>query len=265
MIRIGLRTSVLKIHPRGCQSMKSSLLACTTAAFSTLLAGMFGLALAADLSPDELAELFPGIEAQNVIESPIPGVYEVTVGTSVAYVSKNGRYLLRGELIDLETETNVTAQRQNAARMTVLAALDEAEMVIFSPENPSHTVTVFTDIDCGYCRRMHQEMARLNELGIRVRYLFYPRSGPGTESWSKANNVWCAGDRLEAMTQAKNGQEVPAVNCGTTPVREHFELGAQVGLQGTPAVISESGEVVGGYLPPEALLARLRSGNGQPR
>ncbi len=245
--------------------MKSSLIACAAGLSALLMAGLSAAALAADLSPDELAELFPGIEAENVLESPIPGVYEVTVGASVAYVSKDGRYLLRGELIDLETETNVTAQRQNSARSAVLAALDEAEMVIFSPENPTHTITVFTDIDCGYCRRMHQEMGRLNELGIRVRYLFYPRSGPGTESWSKANNVWCAGDRLQAMTQAKNGEEVPAVNCGTTPVREHFEIGAQVGLQGTPAVISASGEVVGGYLPPEALLARLTSGNGRPR
>ena len=216
-----------------------------------------------DLTPEQLAELFPGIEAGNVSDSPISGVYEVTVGASVAYVSKDGRYLLRGELIDLETETNLTAQRQNTARASVLAEVDEAQMVIFSPENPRHTITVFTDIDCGYCRRMHREMEQLNELGIRVRDLFYPRAGPGSEAWSKANNVWCSPDRLGAMTAAKNGEQVPARNCGTTPVREHYDLGGRVGLQGTPAIYSESGEIVGGYLPPEALLARLRASAGR--
>lgn len=218
-----------------------------------------------ELTPEELAELFPGIEAQNVRQSPVAGIYEVTVGASVAYVSKDGRYLLRGELIDLETETNLTAQRQNGARADVLAQVDEAQMVIFSPENPRHTITVFTDIDCGYCRRMHREMDQLNALGIRVRYLFYPRAGPGSEAWSKANNVWCAPDRLDAMTAAKNGEQVPARNCGTTPVREHYDLGVRVGLQGTPAIYTETGEIVGGYLPPEALLARLRASAARER
>lgn len=222
-------------------------------------------AAATELSPEELAELFPGIEAQNVQESPVAGVYEVTVGSSVAYVSKDGRYLLRGELIDLETETNLTAQRQNSARASVLAQVDEAQMVIFSPEEARHTITVFTDIDCGYCRRMHREMDQLNALGIRVRYLFYPRGGPGSEAWSKSNNVWCAPDRLDAMTAAKLGEQVPARNCGTTPVRDHFELGARIGLQGTPAIYTETGEIVGGYLPPEALLARLNASAARGR
>ncbi len=213
----------------------------------------------AGLTPEELAALFPGIEAEHVTDSPLPGVYEITVGASVAYVSRDGRYLLRGELIDLETETNLTAERQNAARAAVLAAVDEATMVIFAPDTPTHTVTVFTDIDCGYCRRMHREMEQLNALGISVRYLFYPRSGPETEAWRKANNVWCAGDRLEAMTAAKNGEPVPSRNCGTTPVEAHYALGGQIGLQGTPAIYTETGELVGGYLPPEALAARLRA------
>lgn len=211
------------------------------------------------LTPEELAALFPGIEAENISESPLPGIYEISVGGSVAYVSRNGRYLLRGELIDLETETNLTAQRQDAARAAVIDTLEEATMVVFGPENPTHTITVFTDIDCGYCRRMHREIEQINALGISVRYLFYPRSGPATESWRKADNVWCADDQLDAMTAAKNGEPVPARNCGTTPVEAHYALGGRIGLQGTPAIYTETGEQIGGYLPPEALLARLRA------
>jgi thiol:disulfide interchange protein DsbC len=245
--------------------MNTRLLCCLGAALLCTALASTARAAGPELTPEELAELFPGIEAANVVDSPLPGVYEVTVGASVAYVSKDGRYLLRGELIDLETEVNLTAQRQNTARASVLDQLDEAQMVIFSPEEPVHTITVFTDIDCGYCRRMHREMDELNALGIRVRYLFYPRGGPGSEAWSKANNVWCAPDRLDAMTAAKNGEQVPARNCGTTPVREHYDLGGRVGLQGTPAIYTEAGEMVGGYLPPEALLARLRASAARDR
>jgi thiol:disulfide interchange protein DsbC len=239
--------------------MKLFIASCITAVLVCLISAPVLASEPTVLTPEELAEIFPGILPEFIADSPLPGIYEITVGASVAYVSKDGRYLLRGELIDLETETNVTAQRQGKARKDVLAAVDESQMVIFSPPDPIYTVTVFTDIDCGYCRRMHREMDQLNALGIRVRYLFYPRSGPGTGSWTKANDVWCASDRNAAMTAAKNGEEVVATNCGTTPVREHYELGQQVGLQGTPAVVTDSGDIVGGYLPPDALLARLRA------
>jgi thiol:disulfide interchange protein DsbC len=209
------------------------------------------------LSKADLAALFPGIEEADVKDSPLDGVYEVAVGAQVAYVSKDGRYLLRGDLIDLEDNANLTEQRRNSARADILDSVDRDEMIIFAPEDPKHVITVFTDIDCGYCRRFHREMEQLNALGIEVRYLFYPRSGPGTESWKKANSVWCAPDRQEAMTAAKNGADMPPRNCGVTPVQAQYDLGGMVGLRGTPAVFAENGEMLGGYLPAAALSARL--------
>ncbi len=212
------------------------------------------------LSPEDFAELFPGMDPADVRDSPLPGIYEVAIGASVVYVSKDGRHLLRGQLIDLDTDTNLTEDRERAMRLALIESDAAADAVVFAPDSPSHWVTVFTDIDCGYCQRMHREIDRLNELGIGVRYLFYPRGGPGSSSWDKADNVWCAGDRQDAMTRAKAGESVDAEACGSTPVADHYALGQDVGIRGTPAVVSDRGVILGGYLPPEALLARLRGG-----
>src|SRR6202522_2438678 len=109
-------------------------------------------------------------------------------------------------------------------------------MLIFSPKNPLYTVTVFTDIDCPYCRKMHSEITEDNKLGRRERYMFYPRTGPGTESWHKAEAVWCSADRNAALTRAKAGVELaPTKSCGPTPVQGDYELGPSIGVPGTPA------------------------------
>ena len=231
---------------------------------------LFGLALstaAADedapvvLSKAELADLLPGVDRDQVNDAPIGGLYEIAVGTSIAYVSNDGRYLLQGELYDLDSNENLTEQRRSQARMDLLSGLDQKSMIVFSPEpgKAKHSVLVFTDIDCGYCRKLHQEMAQLNGLGIEIRYVFFPRSGPGTESWQKAGNVWCAEDRNSAMTTAKRGGDVPASKCADTPVQSHYDLGRQAGVRGTPAIFTDQGVQIGGYLPAEAMLGRLDS------
>ena len=134
--------------------------------------------------------------------------------------------------------------------------LGEDSMIVFAPKKVNHTVTVFTDIDCGYCRRLHTDMAGYNDKGIRIRYLFYPRAGIGSESYNKAVSVWCADDRKQAMTQAKAGQPVAPKTC-ENPVDEHYALGQAMRLQGTPALILESGETVPGYVPPDKLRQAL--------
>lgn len=212
------------------------------------------------LSPEAFAELFPGMDPSDVRDSPLPGIYEVAIGANIVYVSKDGRHLLRGQLIDLDTDTNLTEDREREMRIALIGGEAANDAVVFAPESPSHWVTVFTDIDCGYCQRMHREIERINELGIGVRYLFYPRGGPGSSSWDKADDVWCAGDRQDAMTRAKAGEAVESGDCKDTPVGGHYALGQDVGIRGTPAVITDRGVIVGGYLPPEALLARLRAG-----
>lgn len=210
-----------------------------------------------ELSREQLVERFPGLSVDNIRESVVPGLYEVAVGAQVVYVSRDGRVLVRGDMIDLETDENLTDARQHRLRADMIAAVDEDRMVIFAPEQPRHTVTVFTDIDCSFCQRMHADIEEYKALGIAVRYMFYPRSGPGTESWAAADHVWCASDRRQALTRAKLGQEVEARECGETPVAMHHELGADVGLRGTPAIVSADGRMLGGYLAPQALLARL--------
>lgn len=209
----------------------------------------------------QLADMLPGVTQEQVSDSPINGIYEVAIGTKVAYVSDDGRYLMQGELFDLDSNENLTEQRRSAARVALLANLDDSQMIVFKPKQQpaKHSVMVFTDIDCVYCRRLHSEIEQINELGIEVRYAFYPRSGPGTVSWQKAGNVWCAKDRNEALTRAKAGADVAAEKCEGTPVQSQYDLGQLAGVRGTPAIFTLSGEQIGGYLPAEAMLARLEA------
>ena len=211
----------------------------------------------ADVRARVVAKL-PGATPADVAASPIPGLYEVTMGSLIVYVSADGKYLLSGSVYDLATEANLTADRRNAARAKALAAAREDQMIIFSPENPKMTVTVFTDVDCGYCRKFHSQIAEINKAGVRVRYMLFPRTGPGTESWHKAEAVWCSADRRAALTRAKRGEDVKAKDCGDAVVKAGFDMGEDFGLEGTPAIYTQSGEYIGGYLTPEQLVALVQ-------
>jgi thiol:disulfide interchange protein DsbC len=219
------------------------------------------------LSKEEIAATLVGVDASSIDDSPVDGLYEVAIGSNVAYVTSDGRYLLQGDLYDLSSNENVTEVRRARQRVDLLAGVDTAEMIIFSPDDgeAEHTVTIFTDIDCGYCRQFHSEIAKVNDLGIEVRYLFYPRTGRDTDSWYKAEKVWCLGEvgRKGGLTMAKLGGEIPEESCDTNPVSNHFELGQLVGVRGTPTVFSESGVQLGGYLPPDQLHMRLEELAGQ--
>lgn len=212
-----------------------------------------------DLSREELAAEFPGIDADDVVDAAVPGMYEVAMGSSVAYVSKDGRYILEGDLYDLDENANLTERRRASARVALLSTADPETMIVFSPGGDAvkHVVTIFTDIDCGYCRQFHREIEKVKALGIEVHYLFYPRTGPDTESWYKAEKVWCAEDRNTALTEAKLGGQVPEDSCGANPVASHYELGNLVGVRGTPSVFAANGEQLGGYVPPDELFKLL--------
>ena len=210
----------------------------------------------ADKITTSLKALLPDLRADDIRATPIENLYEVSLGMRVVYVTGDGRFLLQGSVIDLETRTEITAERQSALKLAALQEVGEDQMVVFGPEDAEHTVTVFTDIDCGFCRRLHGEMAGYNEKGIRIRYMFYPRAGIGSESYNKAVSVWCADDRNAAMDQAKAGQPVAPKTCDN-PVDEHFALGQAMRLQGTPALVLENGETVPGYVPPDKLRQAL--------
>jgi thiol:disulfide interchange protein DsbC len=227
---------------------------------SLLLAGS---AQAQEVSQDiqdqirnSLKILLPGIKPDDIRATPLDNLYEVTFGGRLVYLTADGRYLIQGKMIDLETRTEITEERLSELKMAALAEVGEDQMVIYGPEDAKDTVTVFTDIDCGYCRKLHSEMARYNEAGIRIRYLFYPRAGIGSESYDKAVSVWCADDRKVAMNQAKAGQEIPARTC-ENPVDEHYALGQTMRVTGTPALLLEGGEMVPGYVPADKLRKAL--------
>lgn len=225
-----------------------------------LLASFFVLTAAPAVADNDLSavqkkisSLFPEIQAQHVFRSEIDGWYTIRKGAIVAYVSADGRYLLQGDLIDLDEQVNLSEQSRNDARREMMASYPEEDMIIFSPDEKKHSISVFTDIDCTFCRRLHNQIDDYLARGIEVRYLLYPRNGPTSPSWAKAEQVWCADDRNEALTLAKRDQEFETHSCNPAVVGTHFAMGRDVGLTGTPALVLEDGTLVSGYLPPEQL------------
>ena len=208
----------------------------------------------------KISGLFPEIEAQHVFASPIDGWYTIRKGAIVAYVSADGRYLMQGDLIDLDRQTNLTEDSRNEARRELMAGYPEDQTIVFSPEEKRFTVSIFTDIDCTFCRRLHAQMDEYLAQGIEIRYFLYPRNGPTSPSWAKAEEVWCADDRNAALTLAKLDQEFESHGCNPATVSKHFAMGQDVGLTGTPALVFEDGTLISGYLPPEQMVQALTAG-----
>jgi len=188
--------------------------------------------------------------------TPLPGIYEVIAPPMVFYATKDGRFVMTGDLVDLKTRMNLSQDARIAAKKAALDLMGEEAMIVFAPKEVKHTITVFTDIDCGYCRKLHNEIAAYNKLGIKVRYMAYPRAGVGSDSYNKAVSVWCAKDRNKAMTVAKSGGNVEQKTC-ENPVARQFELGQQLGVNGTPAIVLENGQIYPGYAPADKLIGVL--------
>jgi thiol:disulfide interchange protein DsbC len=207
-----------------------------------------------------IVKKFGDVKLEDVRMSPVNGIYEVTRGAEISYVSADGRYAFVGDMYDIEADANLSESRRRGIRARMIDDVPETEMLVFAPKDPKYVVTVFTDIDCGYCRRLHSQIAEYNKLGIEVRYMFFPRSGPNTESWHKAEAVWCSANRNDALTRAKNGEDVKAPKCSTEIIKRDFDLGLKLDVDGTPAIFLASGEVLPGYAPPGKLLRYLKSG-----
>jgi thiol:disulfide interchange protein DsbC len=207
-----------------------------------------------------LVKLLPaGAKIEDLKPSPIAGIYEFVQGADVSYITADGKYFLDGNVYDMKTRENLTEVLRTHARLALISEVPESQMIIFSPKNPLYTITVFTDVDCQYCRKLHSEIAELNKLGVRVRYMFYPRTGPNTESWRKAEVVWCSANRNEALTRAKAGAQLDMnKTCAPTPVAREYALGQSIGVRGTPAILTEKGDYISGYLPPRDLVQELK-------
>jgi thiol:disulfide interchange protein DsbC len=205
-----------------------------------------------------IAAKMAGVKPEDLHATPIPGVYELLRGGDAAYVSTDGKYAIIGDMYETGTNNDLTENRRRDLRLKMLAAIPESQMVVFGPDNPKHTITVFTDMDCAYCRKLHSQITDYNKLGIRVRYIAYPRTGPNTSSWSKAEQVWCSADRKTALTEAKLGKTLPTKICADNPVAKEYALGQEFNLQGTPTIILGNGELVAGYMDPTDLVEELK-------
>ena len=241
----------------------------------TKIFAQFGIALsactlivspcaAAEDDSEELAQvretvsgLFEEIEPQHVMASPIDGWYMIRKGAVVAYISADGRYLLQGDLIDLDLQVNLSEASRDEARREMMSEIPQEHMIIFSPDEVKYSVSVFTDVDCTYCRRLHSQINEYLAEGIEVRYLLYPRNGPRSTSWVTAEQVWCSDNRREALTAAKLDQKFQTRDCDASMVSTHYLMGQDVGLQGTPAIVFENGQLVSGYVPAQRLSEQL--------
>lgn len=209
-----------------------------------------------------LEQRFSDLTISDLKTAPIPGLYELTFGTRTVLVTEDGRYLIQGDLIDLETRRNLTQEQRSKLILKSIEAIGEKNMVVVGPATAQRTITVFTDVDCPYCARLHQEVPKLNKAGVKVRYLLYPRAGKGSETYKKSVAVWCAKDRVKAIGTAKAGGKIEIKSCAN-PVDEHLKLGAEVGVEGTPTMIFDDGRIVPGFAPADKLLAALGLPNGE--
>ncbi|MCG8325181.1 MAG: DsbC family protein [Thiotrichales bacterium] len=203
-----------------------------------------------------LQEIIPEVRIGSISDTGVPGLYQVTMGADVLYVTGDGRYVLSGELYDIQSRENLTDTTKSLVRKDVLSKIPRSEYIEFAPQQTRHTIYVFTDITCGYCRKLHQDVPELNRNGVAVRYLAYPRGGPSSNGSDQLQAVWCSKDRNQAMTDAKAGKETKAKSCDN-PVASHYELGQTLGVRGTPAIFFEDGRTVPGYFPPAELLSVL--------
>jgi thiol:disulfide interchange protein DsbC len=200
----------------------------------------------------------PAAQVAALERSPVSGLYLTYIDGVSGYLSADGRYFIVGDMLDLGSRSNATETQRQAKRRALLQRVGPEEAIVFGPALPRHTIIVFTDVDCPYCRKLHGELDELQKRGIAVRYLAFPRSGPETTAWRTMSAVWCANDRRDALTHATRGEEIRATGaCSDAVIARHYALGRQLGIAGTPMIVLGDGTSLGGYVTPERLLHAL--------
>lgn len=206
----------------------------------------------------KLAQRLPNVPLDGLRASKaMPGWYELEHGMDLLYISADGKHLFLGDLIDLETRDNLTEAWRAQTANRLLNAVGEDNMIVMGPKNPKRTITVFTDVDCPYCARLHQEVPELIKNGVKVRYLLFPRTGLQSATYRRSIAVWCAADRVKAIGIAKGGGQIEMKTC-PNPVEDHYRLGLKLGVSGTPTIFLDDGRRLGGYVPSDRLLAILK-------
>jgi thiol:disulfide interchange protein DsbC len=204
----------------------------------------------------KIRALAPGATSIAISETPLQGILQVQVNNEIYYATDDAKYLVIGRIMDLDTRVNITDQAKSAVRKEALADVDASQQISFSPTNPKHQLLVFTDIDCGYCRKLHNQIEEYMAEGIAIHYVAFPRAGAGSHSFDKFVSVWCADDQQAALTLAKTGEEPEPLQCDH-PINEQYELGKSIGVTGTPALVTPDGTLIPGYMPPAQLKERL--------
>ena len=205
-------------------------------------------------------QAFVGDAGQGAVRATaVPNLYEVRLGDQFIYVTGDAKFFLHGDLYETRGQRNLTESSRKEVRRDIVDAIDPQTYIVFEPSEPKHTVTVFTDVDCPYCAKFHLEVPDLNALGVRVRYAAWPRSPKGTESFARSVSVWCAKDPHRAMTDAKAGRTIAHAECDN-PVQRHFDAGRRLGVRGTPTIVTEGGDTIGGYVPYRDLVEMLDQG-----
>lgn len=231
--------------------------------FSGLLAVVFAGAVIA--APDttavrkQLETNMPGIKIEAVNVTPVPGLFEVTVEGQLIYLTADGRYMVHGDIYDRLTMANISDTARGKVRLKVLKDIPDSQTIVFGPKKAAHTLTIFTDSSCGFCRKLHQEVPELNKQGVKVRYMLFPRAGLGTPNFRELQSVWCADNQQDAMNKVKAGQSIPPKVC-KDPIEQHMDFAQSFGLTGTPFMLTETGTVINGYRPAAQLVEMLKSG-----
>jgi thiol:disulfide interchange protein DsbC len=202
-----------------------------------------------------LAKSMPGVKPSKVSATPIEGLYEVIVGTQVVYMSVDARYMIEGDLFDLVTKQNISEDSKSVIRLAAINELGDKNMLIYRPKKVKNIITVVTDIDCPYCRRLHSEIPDYLKNDVEVRYVFMPLKG--ASDMKKTISVWCSDDQQLALDIAKSGGDVEEKTC-KNPIKDHLKLARELGVRGTPAIIMEDGQMLPGYVPVDKLIAELR-------
>jgi thiol:disulfide interchange protein DsbC len=212
-----------------------------------------------------IGSLAANIQVDSIESAPMPGFYQVIAAGQMLYVSTDGKYLMHGDVIDLSRHQNISDAAWSRFRKDELAKVPASQRIVFAPPHPKYTISVFTDVNCGFCRALHEQVAAFNQEGIAVEYLAWPRegvtttAGRPTPTYTEMVSVWCASDRKAAFTAAKEGHAPKPTSCAN-PVKDQFNLGMKLGVSGTPAIYGPDGRTLGGYVTPEQLLQALKQG-----
>ncbi len=217
---------------------------------------------AAKLITQKLEAARPGLKVGAVTPSAVKGIYKTTIENGPAvYSSADGQFFITGELYQLQANdlVNLTQKDMDVTRKKLMEQIKLEDMIVFAPKEgeTKAIINVFTDVDCGYCQKLHREIPDYNKLGIEIRYMAFPRAGIASESYNKVVSAWCAKDPQDALTKLKMREQIPTNICESSPVAMQYNIGGQMGISGTPAIILEDGSLIAGYMPADSLAQRL--------